>query len=195
MGSVMRMYWWLILTLLDVSEGILVYQSTITMTQKVLSGLHFESVEKLESKSSFSLCIRFNYQRLSLHNEARIFEILDLPFLWLTARYPYTWFGLSHLNWIMREIPDNYIMWIPTKWHHLCMSFSDFESSIKVVKVCSLPNETSIVNALKGAGARRQAHGRRRRPGVCPSCRGRSPDCLEKKFCKNWLRFEEMRLD
>ena len=133
----MRMYWWLILILLDVSESILVYQSTITMTQKVLSGLHFENVEKLESKSSFSLCIRFNYQRLSLHNEARIFEILDLPFLWLTARYPYTWFGLGHFNWILREIPDNYIMWIPTKWHHLCLSFSDLESSIKVVKVCA----------------------------------------------------------
>ena len=133
------------------------YKSTNKILEETLSGLHYKNEFKnITSMNNINICIRFNYKRLSPDTTStRIFDIyqndktlsinkIASSFLVLPARYPVTWFGfgLSHQefsfsNWILGEPPDNYMIWRVNRWHHFCLSFSKYRSSITIVKVKS----------------------------------------------------------
>ena len=58
-------------------------------------------------------------------------------------------------NWILRELPDNFIVWTTNKWHHVCLSYSKVNSRIIVVKVQIslfnyMPILTYFVSGWKG---------------------------------------------
>ena len=52
-----------------------VYQSSLSLTesQNQLSGLYFQNTENRMYSNSLTVCIRLNYKRLGLGNEARFF--------------------------------------------------------------------------------------------------------------------------
>lgn len=137
----------LFLLLLKYSEGLKMYQSTISIPMEKVSGLHFiaSNISKLHGHS-LSACVRFNYQRFKSYTGATILHVGDLsmkrPFINLPAGYPWTFPDLGEYlkdkgydNWILRELPDNYVVWKTNTWHHICLSYSDLNSTIIVVKV------------------------------------------------------------
>lgn len=136
------------LYLLTTICGLNVYQSTVSLIESnsLVSGLHFQTTAMTTIHSnSLTVCIRFNYKRLGLGNEARIFAF-DWPgsskdFLYMYARYPHTWMSLGHYEnptafggYIISE-NYNYNVWATNRWHHLCLSFEEKATKITLVKV------------------------------------------------------------
>ena len=138
----------LLLYLLPTICGLNVYQSTVSLieSKSLVSGLHFQTTAMTTIHSnSLTVCIRFNFKRLGLGNEARIFAF-DWPgsskdFLYMYARYPQTWMSLGHYEdptafggYIISE-NYNYNVWATNRWHHLCLSFEEKATKIILVKV------------------------------------------------------------
>lgn len=135
------------LLLLKYSDSLILYQSTIPIQIEEVSGLHFVPGHLLKVYDhSLSACVRINYKRFKSYTGATILHFGDLnlarPFVNLAAGYPWTFPDLGlylkekgYDNWILRELPENYIVWTTNKWHHVCLSYSKVNSSVIVVKV------------------------------------------------------------
>ena len=115
---------------------------------------------------NLSACVRINYKRFKSYTGATILHFGDIalarPFVNLAAGYPWTFPDLGiylkekgYDNWILRELPDNFIVWTTNKWHHVCLSYSKVNSRIIVVKVQIslfnyMPILTYFVSGWKG---------------------------------------------
>ena len=135
------------LLLLKYSNSLILYQSTIPMQIDKVSGLHFlNDYSSKVDDHNLSACVRINYKRFKSYTGATILHFGDIalarPFVNLAAGYPWTFPDLGiylkekgYDNWILRELPDNFIVWTTNKWHHVCLSYSKVNSRIIVVKV------------------------------------------------------------
>lgn len=155
------------LLLLKYSNSLILYQSTIPMQIEKVSGLHFlnDHSSKVDGHN-LSACVRINYKRFKSYTGATILHFGDItlarPFVNLAAGYPWTFPDLGiylkekgYDNWILRELPDNFIVWTTNKWHHVCLSYSKVNSRIIVVKVQIslfnyMPILTYFVSGWKG---------------------------------------------
>ena len=136
----------LVLLLLNYSDSLKIYQSTIQIPDQQVSGLHFINEQyQVYFSNSFTICERLHYMRMAKFNRQAIILYIpnyqsSRPFLSLSAEYLGNWFHLglyphAYSNWIIRELPDNYNIWSSNQWHHVCLAFNKLYSSIALVKV------------------------------------------------------------
>lgn len=94
------------------------------------------------SMKSFTTCVRFFYKTLGHRLIYFGSGYNDRYFLWLSANYPHTWWGLGNYelgkeyysNWILKHPQTNdFSIWKTNFWHHLCISFSASTSIISFV--------------------------------------------------------------
>lgn len=137
------------LLLLKLTEALVVYKSTLSINQiGIPSGLHYipNNGQIMSQSNSFTVCCRFNYQRLL--NRPRILDIVNpnhpsQSFLEINAGYPYSWWRLgnyekgneSFSNWIVKDpVTNGFSVWTANLWHHLCVAYSKDESKVMLVK-------------------------------------------------------------
>ena len=127
------------------------YKSTLSLLEAnhKISGLHLLKNDELSNtnySNSFSTCIRFNYNRLGIGNEARIFDYAwpagsARPFLYMYARYPQSWMSFGHyenptaFTGLILSENQIYNIWATQRWHHLCLAFDKANWGIRIVKV------------------------------------------------------------
>ena len=140
-----------IVFLFSTTYSLLVYQSNVPISEVTLSGLHLVNEISPEFSGDLGACVRINYKRLAPTTSQAIFtrifslgypDLGDVPFIWIGANYPGSWLGIgtkSHntysSNWVIRELPNNYIIWSASTWHHICLSFSKLRTFVTFVKV------------------------------------------------------------
>ena len=141
-----------ILFLIPIVNSLQYYKSTLTLleSEKNISGLHLQNTVKNPNTSSFSISIRLHFNRLGRGNDARVFDLSwpegsVRPFLYVYARYPYTWMSFGHyehhendtfVGYIISENdPPDYLVWATNRWHHLCLAFDKANHKISIVKV------------------------------------------------------------
>ena len=136
------------------AREIVVFKSSLQLdNQRYLSGLRLKTTrnnQPIQSFKGFSLCGRFNYQRL-LGSQTRLFFIKDhdwqLFFFKLDYDESFVSFGnVDHTgsapSWINGELPDsNFVMWSTQRWHSVCFSFKASNSYVAIVKVCVKQHE------------------------------------------------------
>ena len=140
-----------IVFLFSTTYSLLVYQSNVPISEVTLSGLHLinEISPSTEFSGDLGACVRINYKRLapttSQAISTRVFslgypDLGDVPFIWIGANYPGSWLGVGTKNaysssWVIRELPNDYIIWSTSTWHHICLSFSKLRTFVTFVKV------------------------------------------------------------
>ena len=107
---------WIILAIflqfLRFANSLEIYKSTVPLGEnEMISGLHYQKSADQKNvvlTNSITVCLRFNFKRLSSGNKARIFAIANpyVPkpgewtkdFLYMYARYPATWFNFGYME-------------------------------------------------------------------------------------------------
>ena len=132
------------ITALKAYRSIEVVNDTLVKTRQ--HGLHYLKQNQTATfTNSVTFCLRFNYKRFGIWNEAVIWKIKEPGLLILSARYPATWlhFGNNHRpnahsNWVLQDPNTNdFNMWRMNTWHSLCIAYNKKTSHIAVVKVSS----------------------------------------------------------
>ncbi len=135
------------------ASDIKVYTSTAPLNdEQVLSGLLLQdntSNIELTQLPGLSICVRFNFKRL-LDSKSVLYRIESGELeqqSWKFANFVIGYsassigFGKDHIgsvpSWIITEKDnhDDFSLWSPNKWHHVCMSYERFDSYISVVMV------------------------------------------------------------
>lgn len=132
------------------TEAIKVFESTLAVSENLVSGLHYVNTkESGNSIKSMTICLRFNFKTLHRANVARIIGITNPKdeineFLRWFARYPNNWliFGNfenspnGYSSYLLRKPNKNtYLVLSPERWHHACLAFSKDTGMVTFVMV------------------------------------------------------------
>ena len=116
--------------------AIKVYQSSKIPNPFFPIGLKLIAKSETNFTLGLTICGRFNYELLS--KESNLFWIgtsyNDL-FIWSFMGYKETFIGFGGHNSVVKDGDDNFLLWGPNRWHHICLAYDRPTAHLLFVKV------------------------------------------------------------
>ena len=122
--------------LLTSTLAIKVYQSSKSPNPFFPIGLKLITKSESNFTQGLTICGRFNYQLLS--RESNLFWIgtsYDDLFIWSYMGYKETFIGFGGHNSVVKDGDDNFLLWGPNRWHHICLAYDRPTAHLLFVKV------------------------------------------------------------
>ena len=126
-----------------------IYESNVANNgNKIMTGLQYKRQENENTilTNSLTSCIRFNLKRLGNFKNPRysndftplilIRSSKENLFLGIFTGYPESFYMFEDAFKALRDpVSDSYFIWNVYTWHHICFTYSDQDSQIRLVKV------------------------------------------------------------